>query len=91
MKDYVKSMKLRDARTLFRIRSGMINVKMNMKNNLKYSMDLWRCDDCRSMDSQSHIIWCPAYAELREGKDISCDRDLVTYYQQVLKLREDNA
>ena len=91
VKDYVKSMKLRDARTLFRIRSGMINVKMNMKNNLKYSMDLWRCDDCRSMDSQSHIIWCPAYAELREGKDISCDRDLVTYYQQVLKLREDNA
>ena len=57
LKDYVKSMKLRDARTLFLIRSGMINAKMNMKSNTKYSMDLWRCDDCRSMDSQSHIIW----------------------------------
>jgi hypothetical protein len=91
VKDYVNSMKLEDARTLFRIRSGMINANMNMKNNSKYSMDIWRCDDCRSMDSQSHIIWCPAYAGLREGKDLSCDQDLVTYYQQVLKLREGNA
>jgi hypothetical protein len=90
LKDYVKSMKLRDARTLFRMRSGMINAKMNMKSNTSYSMDLWRCDDCRSMDSQSHIIWCPAYAELREGKNLDCDLDLVAYYQQVMKLREDN-
>ena len=86
----MKSMKLRDARTLFRMRSGMINAKMNMKSNTSYSMDLWRCDDCRSMDSQSHIIWCPAYAELREGKNLDCDLDLVAYYQQVMKLREDN-
>ena len=72
-----------------RIRSGMVKTKMNMKNNRNYSMDLWKCDDCRSMDSQSHIVWCPAYAGLREGKDLNCDQDLVTYYQEVMKLRED--
>ena len=89
IKDYVESMKLRDARMLFRLRSGMVNAKMNRKNDKKYSMDLWRCDDCRSMDSQSHIIWCPAYAGLREGKDLKCDKDLVKYFQQVMKIRED--
>ena len=83
-------MKLRDARTLFRMRSGMINAKMTMKSKTKYSMDLWRCDDCRSMDSQSHIIWCPAYAGLREGTNLDCDLVLVAYYQHVMKLREDN-
>ena len=90
IKEYVKSMKLRDVRMLFRLRSGMVNAKMNRKNDKKYSMDLWRCDDCRSMDSQSHIIWCPAYAELREGKDLKCDQDLVKYYQQVMKIREES-
>ena len=89
IKDYVESMKLRDARMLFRLRSGMVNAKMNRKNDRQYSMDLWRCDDCRSMDSQSHIMWCPAYAGLREGKDLKCDKDLVKYYQQVMKIRED--
>jgi hypothetical protein len=90
LKDYIQSMKLRDARTMFRIRSGMVKTKMNMKNSRSYSMDLWKCDDCRSMDSQSHIVWCPAYAELREGKDLNSDQDLVTYYQQVMKIREDS-
>ena len=30
--DYVESMKLRDARMFFRLRSGMVNAKMNRKN-----------------------------------------------------------
>ena len=89
-KKYVKEMKLRDARTNFRIRSNMLNVKMNRKNDVKYANDLWKCDDCQSMDSQAHIVWCPAYAALREGKDLKCDTDLVKYYQQVMKIREDN-
>ena len=42
------------------------------------------------MDSQSHIVWCPAYAELREGKDLNSDQDLVTYYHEVMKIREDS-
>ena len=90
LKDYVKNMKLRDARTNFRIRSGMINAKMNRKNDPKYALELWKCDDCFSMDSQAHIVWCPAYAALREGKDLKNDRDLVEYYQQVMKIREDS-
>ena len=91
MKSYITEMKLREARTLFRVRSSMIPVKMNMKSNTKYAQELWKCDDCMSMDSQSHILWCPAYAPLREGKTLSNDLDLVHYFQAVIKIREDNA
>ena len=90
IKSYVHNMKLRDARTNFRIRGNMIKAKMNMKNNNKFANELWRCDECQSMDSQAHIIWCPVFAPLREGKDLQKDSDLVRYYQQVIKIRDDN-
>ena len=91
-KNYIKEMNLRNSRTMFRTRSSMLkNVKLNQKSNPKYAAALWKCDDCMSLDSQSHIIWCPAYAPLREGKNLYDDMDLVTYFQQVLKIREDMA
>ena len=89
LKSYIYKMKLRDARTYFRIRSSMIPAKMNMKGNPKFAAELWRCDDCQSMDSQSHILWCPAYAPLREGKNLDDDDDLIKYYQTVMKIREE--
>ena len=89
VKDYVKTMRLRNARTNFRIRANMIKTKMNMKNDRNYANKLWKCDDCQSMDSQAHIVWCPVFAPLREGKDLKSDTDLVNYYQQVMKIRED--
>ena len=67
----------------------MIPAKMNMKGNPKFAAELWRCDDCQSMDSQSHILWCPAYAPLREGKNLDDDDDLIKYYQTVMKIREE--
>ena len=89
MKPYIQDMKLREARTFFRIRSSMIPAKMNMKGNQKFAEQLWKCDDSLSMNSQSHILWCPAYAPLREGKNPSSDLDLVQYYQAVTKFREE--
>ena len=84
-------MSLRQARTNFRIRSNMIRTKMNRKSSPKFSNELWKCDDFLSLDSQSHIMWCPAYAPLREGKSLKSDADLVAYFQAVIKLREDNS
>ena len=83
-------MKLRDARTYFCICGDMIKAKMNMKHNSNYAKKLWKCDDCQCMDSQAHIIWCPAFAPLREGKDLNSNSDLVLYCQQVIKIREEN-
>ena len=89
IKDYIKTMNLRNSRTKFRIRSHMVPVKMNRKSDPQFAKELWRCNDCLSMDSQSHILWCPAYAPLREGKNLDDDLDLVTYFQKVIKIREE--
>ena len=91
LKKYTQEMSLRQARISFKIQSNMIKTKMNMKSSPKFANELWKCDDCLSLDSQSHIMWCPAYAPLREGKSLKSDADLVEYFQAVIKLREDNS
>ena len=90
IKDYLKNMSLRDSRTMFRIRSFMTNVKMNKKSDKTYAEALWKCDFCKSLDSQSHILWCPAFSPLREGKSLNSDLDLVKYFQEVMRIREAN-
>ena len=88
MQEYLKTMTLTDARTNFRLRSKTSNVKMNQKSNPAYAAKLWKCHECLNLDSQSHIMWCPGYAPLREGLDINNDLDVIHYFQQVFKLRE---
>ena len=86
---YVQDMKLRDARTFFRLRTQMLPAKFNMKSSPKFSNESWKCDFCKKIDSQSHIMWCSSFAPLREGRNINDDKDLVNYIQQVFKIRED--
>ena len=37
---------------------------------------------------RKHVLWCEEYTDLRSNKDLSRDKDLTTYYQQVMKMRE---
>ena len=60
----------------------MLNEPVNKKS-------LWKCNDCSSLDSQEHILWCPAYGHLRENKNLDIDKDLTRYFKQVLLLRDD--
>ena len=49
----------------------MVDAKRNFKNKKEYEITNWLCDSCESkIDSNSHIIWCESYGELREGKDL---------------------
>ena len=89
-KKYLESMSLVESREMFRIRSKTTKTKMNMKSNEKFSRELWKCEDCHNIDTQVHLLWCPAYAHLREGKDINKDKDLVIYFREVFKARDDN-
>ena len=65
------------------------NVKFNYKNDQQNSRELWKCDSCQSsIETQDHVLWCPAYATIREDKDISNDNDLANYLKQVLIIRD---
>ena len=61
---------------------------MNRKSDKKFANELWKCNYCLSIDSQSHIVWCPAFASLREGKNLNDDLDLVNYFQAVMRIRD---
>ena len=56
--------------------------------NKKNKESLWQCTGCGNIDSQAHILWCPAYKELREGKSMESDEDVVEYIQKVLDIRD---
>ena len=88
-KPYLKSMKVEEARTKFKFRTEMLNFKFNYKHDPVNLATLWNCDSCQSaIETQGHILWCPAYSDLRQDKDINNDKHLIEYIQKVLQIRE---
>ena len=91
LKPYFRELNVTQIRTKFRAKAKMIQVKFNFKNDGKNSTENWVCDSCErsAIESQSHIMWCEAYAHLRIGKDISCDKDLIQYLNNVMNIRQE--
>ena len=88
-KEYIDNLVPANARQMFKFRSKMFNVKFNYKSDKQYSNDLWKCSSCQScIETQEHVLYCPSYATLREGKDINDDKDLSEYLKKVLIIRE---
>ena len=77
---YLKEMSMMDAQTLFRIRSQTTTVQMNQRSDIRNARNLWKCLECGNIVSQSHIVWCPFFSELREGKSPNDNQDLVKYF-----------
>ena len=88
-KAYLKNLNLSQARTCFAARAQTLRtVQMNFKNKPEYVKNQWKCI-CGEDDYQSHLPSCKSYAHLREGLDLAgSDRDLVTYYQRIIRQRE---
>ena len=87
-KSYLTEMNLPDDRMNFSLRSRMFKCKMNYLNTEQYRAEMSRCDSCQTcIDSQSHILYCPAYQQLREGKTLTSDQDIVSYFKEVLEIR----
>ena len=67
----------------------MLECKMNYSSDPKFMKELWLCDSCQqAIATQSHVMICPAYSKLREGKDKNCDEDVVNYLVEVMKIRD---
>ena len=62
-RDYLQNCNIYESRSMFRARSKMLECKMNFSHDPKFSRDLWLCYSCkRAIDSQSHVMICPAYS-----------------------------
>ena len=89
IKPYLKNLTMKDARMQYRLRVNMFDCKMNYSSDIKNSATLWKCDSCMTnIDTQSHVLWCPAYAKLREGLSLDNDQDILKYYHEVMKIRD---
>jgi hypothetical protein len=66
-----------------------IYMKMLAGRN-KYKGTKVNCEACNLevAESQVHVMVCPGYVELRIGKNMQKDRDLVSYFREVLLIRE---
>ena len=42
----------------------------------------------KEVESDSHVMVCSGYGDLRKGLDLNRDEDLVTYLQKVMLARE---
>ena len=98
--EYLSSLNLRDARMRFKINASMTpTIKMNFPSDEKFASQMWSCSGCAdsdrghelagSRDTQQHVMLCPGYADIRENKNLEDDRDLVKYFSEVIKRRQD--
>ena len=88
-KSYLKEMTLSDARMKFSLRARMTRtIQTNFRGDPSYTRNKWRCVGCRQLDAQEHLVVCAAYANLRNGKDLKVDADLVQYFREVINVRE---
>ena len=91
-KDYLSNLSLSKARTFFKHKYSMTeNVKMNFKGNVSYARELWKCTHCRNQDSESHLLWCPKYEDMRKDLNLRNDSDLCNYLQNVFKSRSEES
>ena len=71
-------------------------LRMNFQNDSEFTSNLWACPGCSAQkvegrrDTQAHILTCVGYAQFREMKDLSNDKDLIQYFSQVIKQRMDD-
>ena len=77
-----------DAKMRFKISSQMVpEVKMNFQSDSKFKSELWECKGCGKRDTQSHLMSCKDYEDLRQGKDLSNDKNLVGYFKSIIVRR----
>ena len=87
-KSYMDNKTIVESRMMFKIRSKMTDCKMNYPSDPRNKRDLWMCDSCQSeIDTQSHVLHCPAYAKLRQDRDLNNDSDICKYFVEVMRIR----
>ena len=65
----------------------MLEVKSNYKGDYR-GTNLF-CEGCKSsIETQYHVLFCPYFSDLRQDIDLSCDKDLVNYDGEVMKVTD---
>ena len=85
---YFFSEALQIVRTLFRFRVDLFEEKNNFHNKAESKKENYLCDSCMSQFRlNTHVLHCPADAQLREDKNLNSETHLATFLQKVLEIR----
>ena len=91
-KEYMNTLSYDQAVMYFKLRAKVCNtIKTHFKNNKEFEEDIYSCWDCSSsiLDTSSHLKNCFHYEECKESLDLERTDHLVTFFQRVIKKRED--
>ena len=89
---YLSELNVSEARMRFKIARYMVlTVQMNFKSDPAFTANRWTCSGCSgSLDTQAHILNCPGYSDLRSNLNLELDVDLVRYFHQVIRKRQED-
>ena len=88
-KDYMGIKSLADVRSIFHMRTNMVEGFRGSFKNMYRNTNL-DCVGCgMEVDYQSHSMECPAYNDLRVGLDMKKDQDLVAFFRMVMERRSE--
>ena len=78
-KPYMESKSLNDVRDTFRLRTKMIDgIRGNFRN--MYPGNKGNCEGCgKVLETQAHVVDCAEFSDIREGLDMSKDRNMVKF------------
>ena len=90
MKEYVRTGNLYSVRSTWEARAYMLRVAGNYSHHSRYLATGWLCQACQLQvrEDQDHLADCSGYKDLREGKNMEDDKELVEFYQAVMRRRE---
>ena len=91
LKEYVKSVNLYSVRSTWELRAYMLKVAGNYSHHSRYLATDWRCQACQLQvrEDQDHLATtCDGYKDLREGKDMDDDKEMVDFFRMVMRRRE---
>ena len=91
IKDYFSKLNLAQARLKFRIRSGCVKFcKVQYPSDKTNLKTLFVCPEkeCHSIDNIWHWRTCISYAPQRKSRNLNDESQLLAYFQDILKLRQ---
>ena len=51
----------------------------------------WKCDGCKQeIENEKHVMECTSYDHVRVGKKLEVDKDLISYFKEVMKIKMTN-
>ena len=90
VQEYFNDKSVANGRMAFKVRSQMVpDIPGNFKNRYRVkgtTSEGLMCDHCQEGEilTQSHCISCSAWSNLRDGLDLTCITDMVTFFRKLL-------